>query len=49
MCTQTNWHMWHLRGILVFGIYVAITCCVSNNDYDDDGAINDSIAFCIMR
>ena len=35
-------YRWHLRGILVFGIHMAITCFKSHNA---DGAINDTLHF----
>ena len=38
--------MWHMRDILVIGTYIAITCFLSD---DADGAVNDTIAFLLLR
>ena len=39
-------YMQHLRGILVFGMYMTIACLLS---HDADGSINDTIAFVMLR
>ena len=51
-CLMWTWrsahvaYLWHLRGILVFGMYMAMTCFLS---LDANGASNDSIAFLLLR
>ena len=37
--------MWHLKGILVFGTYMTITCFLS---HDADDAISDTIALVML-
>ena len=39
-------YMWHFRGILVIGINMAKRCLMP---HDADGAINDTIAFLMLR
>ena len=39
-------YMWDLRGILVFGMYMAITYFMSN---DADRAFNDTSAFQVLK
>ena len=45
-CRLNSIHMWHLRGILIFGTYMGITCFQSHNV---NGAINDNIVFLLLR
>ena len=39
-------YLWHLRDILVFVLYMAVTCFLW---HDADGAINNTITFLMLR
>ena len=38
-------YIWHLMGILIFGMYIDVTCL----SHDGDGVINDIVAFLLLR